>query len=186
MGVRNSRTGYGAIAQTLHWIVAVLLLAQFPLGFVGADLPVGLDRLITLSRHKALGMTLFALMAARLAWRLFDPPPPLPAQIPALERRLAGTMHLLLYGLLLALPMAGWIASSASNLTVSWFGWFTFPDLVDTDPALARSAKIAHRVMAWLLLACIVVHVAAALRHHFVRSDGVLARMLPRRTDGAA
>lgn len=177
--LRNTQEYYGAVAQTLHWAIVALVAVQVVLGITGAGLPVGMERLITLSRHKSLGMTIFALMAARLAWRLVNPVPALPAQLPRVEQRLARCAHWLLYGLLLAMPVAGWISSSASNLTVSWFGLFTFPDLVETDKALAVSAKAWHRGMAWLLIAMVSLHALAALRHHFVLKDSVLLRMLP-------
>jgi cytochrome b561 len=179
MGMRNTDSSYGYAAQALHWTIVLLVAVQFVLGVTGADLPIGMERLITLSRHKSLGMTILALMLVRLAWRLANPAPALPSAMPPLERRLARAAHWLFYGLLLALPVIGWISSSASNLTVSWFGLFTIPDLVDTDPGLAMLAKALHRVMAWTLLALIAVHAGAALRHHFVVRDNVLLRMLP-------
>ncbi len=182
MTLRNTSTRYGAVSQLLHWVIVALVAIQVVLGFTGAELPVGIERLITLARHKSLGMTILALMLARLAWRLANPVPDLPAQMPALERRLARIAHWLFYGLLLTLPVVGWIASSASNLTVSWFGLFTFPDLVDTDPVLAKQAKAVHAVLARGLLALIALHAGAALRHHFLLRDDVLRRMLPHRS----
>ncbi len=179
MMLRNTHEHYGAVAQSLHWAIVALVAVQVVLGVTGADLPVGMERLITLSRHKSLGMTILALVAVRLAWRLVNPVPRLPPQLPRLEQRLAHFTHWLFYGLLLVLPLAGWINSSASNLTVSWFGMFNFPDLVETDKALAVSAKAWHRSMAWLLITMIALHALAALRHHFVLKDSVLLRMLP-------
>lgn len=179
MVLRNTQSAYGSVARTLHWLVAALLLVQFPLGFIGADLPLGLDRLIILSRHKALGMTLLLLVLLRLLWRQANPAPALPPATSMIERRLARAVHLSFYVLLLLLPTLGWIGSSASNLSVSWFGWFVFPDLVATNPALAKLAKACHAALAWLLLAFIGLHVAAVLRHKFVHRDDVLARMLP-------
>lgn len=179
MGLRNTHAGYGSVARALHWLMAALLLLQFPLGFIGSELPMGIDRLVTLSRHKSLGLTLLLLVVLRLLWRQTNPVPAVPAATPAMERRLARAGHIGFYVLLLALPLVGWIGSSASNLTISWFGWFVLPDLVGTDPGLAKLAKAAHAVLAWLLLALICVHVAAALRHHFLLHDDVLARMLP-------
>jgi cytochrome b561 len=167
------------VTQALHWIIVILVAVQVFLGITGADLPIGMERLITLSRHKSLGMTIFALMLARLAWRLANPAPALPETIPLIERRLARAVHWTFYGLLLVMPVVGWISSSASNLTVSWFGLFTFPDLVGTDPELAKLAKAIHRSLARILLVLITLHAWAALRHHFVLKDNVLVRMLP-------
>jgi len=177
--LRNTHEYYGVVAQSLHWAIVGLVAVQVVLGVTGADLPLGMERLITLSWHKSLGMTILALMAMRLAWRLANPVPRLPPQIPRLEQQLAHSTHWLLYGLLLAMPLAGWINSSASNLTVSWFGVFTFPDLVETDKALATGAKALHKAMAWLLISVVALHGLAALRHHFILKDSVLLRMLP-------
>lgn len=179
MMLRNTHERYGAVAQSLHWAIVALVAVQLVLGVTGADLPVGMERLITLSRHKSLGMTILALMILRLVWRLINPVPNLPPQLPRLEQRLARSAHWLLYALLLFMPVVGWISSSASNLTVSWFGVFTFPDLVETDKTLAASAKTLHRGMAWLLITIVSLHALAALRHHFLLKDTVLLRMLP-------
>jgi len=178
--LRNTAERYGAVAQLLHWTIAALVLVQFALGVTAQDLPLGMERLIVLSRHKALGMTVFALVLLRLAWRQCSPaPPPPPADLHALPRRLAGATHGLLYALLLAMPVMGWISSSASNLTVTWFGLFAFPDLVAPHPGFAELAKEIHANLAWLLSAVVIVHVSAALWHHGVRRDDVLWRMLP-------
>ncbi len=185
MPLRNTDTRYGAVAQVLHWLIALLLIAQFSLGFMAHDLPLSLERLKLLSRHKALGMTILALVLLRLLWRWMTPPPPLPASMPAREQQLARISHRLLYLLLLTLPVVGWVSSSAANLSVSWFGWFTFPDLVAPDKQLADTAKAIHGVLAGLLLGLICLHVAAALRHHFVLRDDVLRRMLPVRGESS-
>ena len=179
ISLRNTAERYGAVAQLLHWTIAALVLVQFALGVSAQDLPVGMERLIVLSRHKALGMTVFVLVLLRLAWRVFSPAPPPPADLNSLPRRLAQGTHGLLYALLLVMPLMGWVSSSASNLTVTWFGLFEFPDLVDADSGLAELATEIHAKLAWLLSATVIVHVSAALWHHGVRRDDVLWRMLP-------
>ncbi len=169
------------MAQTLHWTVVGLVALQFPLGIVAHGLPLSLLRLKLLVWHKSIGMTVFALMLARLAWRLYTPAPALPATLQGAQRGLAHASHWLLYALLLTMPAVGWITSSASNLTVTWFGLFAFPNLVAPDKALADLAKQVHITMAWLLLAVIALHVSAAFWHAFRLKDGVLGRMLPRK-----
>jgi cytochrome b561 len=118
-------------------------------------------------------------MILRLLWRLANTVPQLPVNIPGHIQRLAHLSHWLFYILLLSIPVAGWINSSASNLTVSWFGIFNWPDLVDPDKQIATIAKQTHKILVWTLLAIISVHTIAALRHHFVLKDSVLIRMLP-------
>lgn len=181
MQIRNTAERYGAASQAFHWTIVALVVFQLALGIIAADLPVGMERLIMLARHKSFGMTIFMLMILRLTWRLANPVPELPAAMPRYEQRLAHATHWFLYALLLAMPIAGWISSSASNLSVSWFGLFVWPDLVDKNKELADLAKAIHKTLAWLLLATAVLHAAAALRHHFLLKDDVLMRMLPDR-----
>lgn len=179
MRLRNRANRYGAVAQAFHWTIAALIAVQCVLGLRAADLPVSLERLVLLARHKSIGMTILALTLLRLGWRLADPVPELPAGMPVMERRLARLTHWFLYVLLVTAPIAGWVSSSASNLSVSWFGLFTWPDLVAPDRALATAATAVHKGLVWLLLLVVAGHVLAALRHHFVLRDDVLRRMLP-------
>ena len=159
--------------------MAILVLAQIPLGIYAARLPIGLERLQWLSRHKAIGITLLVLVLARLLWRLAVRPPALPGFMPRWERRVATITHRILYALLLAAPIAGWLYASAAGLSVSWFGLVHIPDLIAKDRALADVFKLTHIVLVSLLAALIAGHVAAALRHAFLRHDGVVQRMLP-------
>ena len=179
MMLRNNSEGYGLVSQTLHWVIVVLVFTQFVIGSIAADLPLGMQRLIWLSRHKSIGMTIFVLVILRLLWRWLNPVPRPPVQMPGYEQKLARISHGLFYVLLLCMPIAGWIHSSASNLTVSWFGLFTWPDLTGPDKYIAHLAGEIHEGLAWGLFALIGVHIAAALRHHFILRDDVLIRMLP-------
>jgi len=177
--LRNSPERYGIISQTLHWIIVVFVSIQFVVGSIAADLPLGMQRLILLSRHKSIGMTIFILMILRLLWRLSNQVPLLPAEMSSHEQRLARLIHWLFYILLLCIPVAGWINSSASNLTVSWFGIFNWPDLVEPDKYIATIAKGTHKILVWTLLAIISLHTMAALRHHFILKNNILIRMIP-------
>jgi len=177
--LQNTRERYGSVAQAFHWIIVLLVLAQFVIGVDAHGMPVSLLRLKLLTLHKSIGVTVFALVVLRLAWRMYSPAPPLPANMSAWQRLVAHLSHGLLYGLLLVLPLIGWIASSASNLTVRWFFLFNLPNPVNPDPALASFAKGLHMTLAWLLLALVCLHVAAAFWHEFKLKDGVLRRMLP-------
>lgn len=178
--LRNNTERYGLVSQILHWVIVILVFTQFVIGSIAADLPLGMQRLVWLSRHKSIGMTIFALVILRLLWRWINPLPHLPARMPGYEQRLARFTHWLFYGLLLCLPIAGWLNSSASNLTVSWFGVFNWPDLVEPDKQFAYVAKEIHEILAWVLFGLVSLHIIAALRHHFILKDDVLTRMLPR------
>ena len=177
--LRNTRERYGAVAQLFHWLIMVLVIVQFTLGFMAHGLPISLERLILLARHKSIGITIFVLVVLRLAWRLYSKPPPLPPSPHPLFDTAARVSHALMYALLLAMPPVGWLLSSASHLTVAWFGLFLLPNLVAPDKRLAQALLLTHESMAWLLLTIVTVHVLAAFWHHFVRKDSVLLRMLP-------
>ena len=178
---RNTAERYGAVSQFLHWTVVVLVILQFVLGFTAAGMPISLQRLVLLVRHKSIGMTILALVLMRLAWRGLSPAPALPTAMRSLHKTAAHASHMLLYALLICMPIVGWITSSASHLTVTWFGLFPFPNLVGPDAQLAKLAKATHAVMGWMLLAIASLHVLAALWHHFMLKDNVLRRMLPLR-----
>lgn len=174
MNARYTRT-----AMSLHWLIAIGIFGTFALGTYMADLRVSPTMLKLYSWHKWIGVTLFVLVIARLVWRLGHPPPPLPAHMPALERFAAHAGHLALYGLMFAIPISGWLMSSALGFQTVWFGLLPLPDLLAKDDALGKLLEQVHLVLNYALLALVVVHVAAALKHHFINRDDVLLRMLP-------
>ena len=177
--MRNTEHRYGIIAQLLHWSVVALVATQFVLGVWAHSLPFSPTRLALLAWHKSFGFLILGVLLLRLLWRQLSPPPPLPATMPPWQQRAAKLSHGLFYVILIAMPLVGWASSSASNLTVSVFGWFELPTLLAPDKALARQLITTHVVMSWVLLANIVVHAGAALWHHFHDKDDVLKRMLP-------
>ena len=178
MPVRNTAERYGSVAQTLYWLIVVLLIVQVTLGKIADDLPLGLERLITLARHKSFGITILALALIRLAWRLFNRPPP-PPPMPGWQRAAANLSHAGLYFFLFAMPVTGWLMSSANNYPVSWFGLVQLPDFVAPDRGLAHDLEDVHETLANVLLVLAGVHVLAALKHQFIDRDGLLYRMLP-------
>jgi len=168
----------GAIA--LHWIVAALILFNLGFGLYTVGLPLSPQKLRFFSFHKWIGVTIFLLAAARLLWRLSHPAPPLPAAMPAWEKAAARATHALLYALFFAAPLTGWLSSSASGFQTVYLGVVPIPDLLSKDKALADALKLAHKSINYSMAAVIVLHVAAALKHHFLDRDDVLRRMLPR------
>ena len=173
-------TRYTAPAIALHWIVALLILANLALGLYTVGLELSPTKLRYFSFHKWIGVTVFLLAAARLLWRLRHPAPALPDAMPAWERRAARATHALLYFLFFAAPLTGWLFSSASGFQTVYLGVVPIPDLLSKDKALADALKLAHRSINYAMAGVIVLHVAAALKHHFVDRDDVLRRMLPR------
>ena len=170
---------YSATAIVLHWLMAALVVAGFSLGWSMVDLPFSPTRLRWYSWHKWIGVTVLGLAALRLVWRLSHAPPSLPDTVPAWQRRASTATHWLLYGLMLSTPVAGWLFSSAKGLPTVYLGLWQLPDLVARDDALAAVLKAGHMVLAYGLAALVGLHVAAALKHHFIDRDAVLARMLP-------
>ncbi len=173
------RQRFSLPAQLFHWLIAGLILFQVPLAWYMIDLPVSPDKLASYALHKSIGITILGLSCCRLAWRWLRPPPPLPAGMRLLERALARLTHAGLYLLSFAMPLSGWLNSSAANFPVSVFGLFTLPNLVAPDPQLQERAELVHRLLSYGLLALLLLHAGAALYHHFVRRDNVLLAMLP-------
>ena len=180
----NARYTPAAIA--LHWIVAALILANLALGLYTVGLPLSPQKLRYFSFHKWIGVTVFILAAARLSWRLGHPVPELPEAMPLWERRAAHATHVLLYFLFFAAPLTGWLFSSASGFQTVYLGMIPLPDLLSKDKALADALRLAHKSINFTMAALIVLHTAAALKHHFVDKDDVLRRMLPRFRTGNA
>ncbi len=178
MQFRNSADRYGIVAQLFHWLLAAAVFVQLGIGVYVDDLPLSLARLQWLSRHKALGFVILVLLLARLGWRLVNPAPPLPGSMPRRERRLARATHWLLYALLIAAPVAGWVHADAAGLGINVFGLFTLPDLVAKNPELSERFHDVHVALVTTLAVLLILHIAAALRHALLR-DGVFGRMLP-------
>lgn len=174
-----SANRYGAPAIVLHWLVAALVLLTIPLGIYMADLPLSPQKLKLYSYHKWIGVTVFGLAVVRVLWRLTHAAPPLDPALPAWQRKAAHAVHGLLYVLILAIPLSGWIYSSAVGVPTVYLGLWQLPDLVTRDRELADSLKAVHMTLAYGLAALVLVHLLAALKHHFIDRDGVLARMVP-------
>ncbi|HMD75360.1 MAG TPA: cytochrome b [Steroidobacteraceae bacterium] len=170
---------YGAVAQCFHWIIAALIVTQFVFGWTAAGLPVGMHKLAVLTRHKSFGMTILMLAVLRLGWRSNHAPPPLPGAMSSVERRLARATHAAFYVLLFALPISGWLMSSAKKYSVSWFGLFTWPDLIGKSETAFDVLRTTHHGLGLVLFSIAVLHILAAFKHHFWDKDDVLLRMLP-------
>jgi cytochrome b561 len=170
---------YGSVAQALHWVIAALVVTQFVLAYSADGLPLGIERLILMARHKSVGMTILMLSILRLAWRIWNPPPSLPDGIRPIEQRLARYSHRAFYVLLFAMPLSGWLMSSAKNYSVSWFNLLTWPDLIGKSETAFQWLRDLHDTMSVVLLVLATLHVLAAFRHQFWLKDGVLLRMLP-------
>ena len=174
-GVRYTRTAIG-----LHWAVALLIFASFPVGLYMVELPLSPTKLKIYSYHKWAGVTIFLLALARLFWRTTHPAPPMPDSVPRWQQAIAGATHILLYLLIVAIPLSGWLMSSALGFQTVYFGVLPLPDLLEKDKLLGEQLKFLHMFLNYTLAALVLMHIGAALKHHLIDRDDILTRMLPR------
>ena len=173
---------YGGVAIAFHWVLALAILGAFAVGLYLEGQPFSPAKLKLINWHKWAGVTILALSVLRLLWRLFAGAPAPVAGTPRWQAAIASATHGVLYLILLAMPLSGWLFHSASGFpprNLSWFGLFKLPSLSDRDPALRDFALAAHE---WLFIALAVIvtaHALAALKHHYLDRDRTLARMLP-------
>jgi cytochrome b561 len=179
MSFRNTKSSWGSLSKTLHWLVVLLIITQWAIAQRADSLPLGLAKLEALAWHKSVGITVLMLAVIRLLWRWMNPVPDLTAETQAWERVLAKLSHLLLYGLIFALPISGWLMSSAKNYPVSWFKLFQLPDLVKPGEQLFQQMRDLHHLLFGVLVVVALLHIAGALKHHFIDRNEVLRRMLP-------
>ncbi|HEV8500990.1 MAG TPA: cytochrome b [Casimicrobiaceae bacterium] len=175
----TAEPAWAAPAKGLHWLVAALVLAQFVLGWAAVTWHLSPTKLDLFVWHKSIGMLILALMLLRVGVRVRFGAPPLPHGTPPWERRAAAASHGLLYALVVAMPLSGWVVNSAANIPLRLFWWLPLPPIVAPSKGVETIAAGVHLGFFVALALVIIVHVAAAFRHHFVLRDDVLVRMLP-------
>ena len=174
----SNTTRYTTTAIAFHWLLGLMIVTSFGVGLYMTELPFGPERLKFFNWHKWAGVTILALSALRLLWRLtHKPPPDLP--MPGWQQRAAHAAHGLLYVLFFAVPLAGWAYSSSAGFPIVLYGVLPLPDFVPVDRDLAELAKNVHKALAFGLAGVVLLHVAGGLKHHFIDRDALLQRMLP-------
>jgi cytochrome b561 len=172
---------WSAPTIALHWLSAALILVLLGLGWfmVHGDINAG-EKFDLYQLHKSLGFLSIGLLLLRLGARFAKAAPQLPAAMPGWERRLAGLTHVTFYLLLLIAALSGWLLVSAAIIAIPtrFFDLFVIPNLVGADAALQADMTFLHYVVSRLLIALVALHVAAALKHHFVDRDNILRRMI--------
>lgn len=183
------RTDFTAVAKILHWLMAALILGQLCLGMVMTEntfnILDGHQKSVAVQWHKSIGMTILVLALVRLAWRFMNMPPAFPAYIPRWERKVATITELLIYVLMIAMPLVGWMIISTLPHPSTFFGLFPIPNLPGLSdlPAKKEIREVfagAHAVLAMAIVGLMMMHIGAALKHHFIDRDGILFRMTPR------
>jgi cytochrome b561 len=170
---------YSATAIGLHWLIALLIVCGFYLGWIMTDIPgFTPTKLKYFSWHKWIGVTVFMLAVLRVIWRATHRAPAMPA-MPRWQIGVAHLTHFLLYVLMLVIPASGYLYSSAAGLQVVYLGVLPLPTIIGPDKALKATLRLVHIALNYTLLVLVVMHVLAALKHHFVDRDGLLGRMLP-------
>ena len=172
------QTRYGTTAKILHWIVVALLLTQYLIGWLMPNIRRNMSPGITMTWHISIGTVILALIVARLVWRLTHPVAP-ESSLRPYQRLTSEAVHWLLYLLVLATTVSGWLFASARGWHVSWFFLVPFPMLTSGSQSLVHTLDGWHQNFEWALLILIGVHVAAAFLHLFYYRDGVMRRMLP-------
>lgn len=177
--MRNTTSAWGGAARAFHWVLAVLIIGMVAYGYWMNHFAPRTDRFFHRSIHADIGYIVLVLTVLRLIWRLFNPAPLLPAGTPRFERAIAHLNHGLLYVLTLIVVFLGWAHSGAHKPDyASFFGLFRVPQFTSENREAAGIYEERHILMAYALLALVVVHVLAALYHHFIRRDTVLTRMV--------
>ena len=193
MSLANTPNSYGALSKGFHWLSALLILTTIPLGIVANDLAQQIrDPAIAttdadaaraalfFSIHKTLGVSIFCVALARILWALTQPRPGLLNGDRTAEARIAETVHWLLYGSLVAVPLSGWVSHAATTgFAPIWWPFGQSLPFVPKDETVAQTAASLHYLLQWVLVGALALHIAGALKHHFIDADATLRRMLP-------
>ncbi len=173
--LRNTTDRFGLITRALHWGIAGLIVVQLPLGLRLSDMQPGLANLWLYSAHKTLGLSIFALVALRIVWHIISPPPaPMGG---GWQARMAKAVHWAIYGMMVAIPLSGWVASSATGIDILLFDRIPVPAIAPVSAQWEATAFAIHDIATKLLMALLAIHIGAAFKRE-IDGDGTLTRML--------
>ncbi len=176
MQIKNTLEKYGIVSVLLHWLMAMLIIGLLIVGLLMVRIPVSAFKLKLFGWHKEFGILVLMLVMLRIVWRIWNINPSLTG-LQLWERFAARTVHWAFYGFMIALPVSGWLVTSAAGLPASFFGLFTLPDLIAADDNQRKMLAEVHEWLAYGLIATFCLHAAAALKHHFINKDDILRRM---------
>ena len=181
MTLKNTDARWGAVSQLFHWVIVVLILVMAYIGLTMGDLPNGPRKINIYALHKSIGLTILALVVLRVLWRVYAGAPAPVHGTPAWQQRIASATHFLLYALLFAIPLSGWVLNSSAGYPLQWFKLFNLPAITGRSDSVHEAAEGAHELLFWVLVVLVLAHAGAALYHHVFQGDATLARMLPGR-----
>ena len=170
---------YGTAAKVFHWLIVALLVVQYPIGWLMPDLHRGMQPGAGMTFHVSVGLTILVLIVLRLAWRLTHPVAP-ESSLATWQRLSSEAVHWMLYVLVLATTLSGWLFASFRGWSISFFDLVPIPMLASDNEAAGKAIDGLHQAAEWTLLVVIGIHVAAALAHIFVYRDRIMQRMLPK------
>jgi len=170
--------------KVLHWVMAVLILMMIGLGWLMVTWRPNIQMAFSLYQlHKSIGVLIFTFLIIRIVMRIRYGAPPAPPGMPYIERFLASFVQTVLYGVMIAMPVTGWLMGSAAGFPTKPFGLFVLPDFIARNEALEAILKTSHKALSFILVAALILHIAGAAKHHFWDRDDVLRRMLSERVN---
>jgi cytochrome b561 len=177
--IKNTSDSYGLIAKTFHWIIAPMIIGMLAVGFIMTAMEPAPTKFFIYGLHKSTGIVILGLVFLRLLWRIYNPSPKLPRELTSWHRRMGKLSPIVLYSLLFLMPISGYILSEAGGYPISIYGLFTVPNFVEKNAEISKLASTIHEYGAFVFIGILILHLSAALYHHFVLKNSVLQRMLP-------
>jgi len=177
--LKNTTDSYGTVAKTFHWLIALCIVGMLAVGFIMVDMEPSPTKMTLFSLHKSTGALILFLVFIRLTWRLLNPVPQLPKTLTPWHRRMAKLSPLALYTLLFLMPLSGYTLSVTAGYPINVYGLFTLPSLFPKNLEISKIAVEVHQYGTLAFIGILVLHISAALYHHFILKTNVLQRMLP-------
>ncbi|MCX7116591.1 MAG: cytochrome b [Legionellales bacterium] len=180
--MKTNVTSYSAGSKAFHWLISIIVITMLSLSFFLDGIPKQYQP-VAYMIHKSAGLTVLFLMIARFFWLQYCGKPALPPSVPRWQKIAAHFLHYSLYVGIICMALFGWIMSVAAGKIPSYFGMFSLSLPIAPNKALSKLMNQSHKTMAWVLIVLIVLHIVAAIKHHFIDKDVVLKRMLPGHND---
>lgn len=177
--MKNTPENFGTVAKAFHWVMALMIIGLLAIGFMMTQMAPSPTKFKLYALHKSVGLTVLCLAILRLIWRFTHVVPRVPDSLSPVHRFLMKLSPLVLYGLMILMPISGFIMSDAGGHPITFFGLYTLPSFFTKNPDLSKAAQLVHHYTAWAFIGILVAHTGAAFYHHFIFKNTILQRMLP-------